>query len=321
MFPILAKIIFLRRECKQDNTMMDSREAFMNKTSPLQQIMMLMMFTFLCYVVFAAISVFLAIALFQVNIFSEPNIMQHAQEPRVLKALQLMQTFQAIGAFIIPAVGFAAVASKKKWEYLRLHATPKFVLAAISITMVIGSVPFINYLGEWNSKLPFPQWVFDSEHDAEKMMKAFLQFDTTAGLLFNLFMMALLPAIGEELLFRGLLQKLVYKIGNNKHVAVWLTAVLFSAFHMQFLGFFPRMILGAMFGYLVIESGSLWYSIIGHFTNNAMAVIFTYLINIHAIPDGVDSYGSNDIITAIFSSVVMVMCMVVFGKWLAREKL
>jgi membrane protease YdiL (CAAX protease family) len=320
MFPILAKIIFLRRECKQDNTMMDSREAFMSKTSPLQQIMMLMMFTFLCYVVFAAISVFLAIALFHVNIFSEPDVMKHAQEPRVLKALQLMQTFQAIGAFIVPAIGFAAVASKKKWAYLRLQCSPKFILSALVVTMVIGAIPFINYMGEWNSKLPFPQWVFDSEQEAEQMMKAFLKFDTTSGLVFNLFMMALLPAVGEELLFRGLLQKLIYKINHNKHVAVWLTAALFSAFHMQFLGFFPRMILGAMFGYLVIESGSLWYSIIGHFTNNAMAVVFTYLINIHAMPDGADSYGSNDIITSLLSAGVMVMCMAIFGKLIMRNQ-
>lgn len=298
--------------------MMDSREAFMNKTSPLQQIMMLMMFTFLCYIVFAGVSALLAISIFQVNIFTNPEIMQHATEPRVLMALQLMQTFQAIGAFIVPAIGFAAIASKNKWQYLRLKGAPQFILAALVFTMVIASMPFINYIGEWNIRLPFPQWVFDSEMEAEKMMRAFLNFDSSAELAFNLFMMALLPAVGEELLFRGVLQKLVYKIGKNKNVAVWLTAALFSAFHMQFLGFFPRMILGAMFGYLVIESGSLWYSIIGHFTNNAMAVVFTFLINTHRIPVNSDTFGANELLPALASSVLMVFCMMLFGKLIQR---
>ena len=298
--------------------MMDSREAFMNKTSPLQQIMMLMMFTFLCYIVFVGISAMLAIALYHVNIFTNPNIMQQANEPTVLKALQMMQTFQAIGAFIVPAIGFAAVASKYKWQYLRVSKSPNFLIAAVVATMVIASMPFINYIGEWNTRLPFPQWVFDSEKEAEKMMRAFLNFDSGAELAFNLFMMALLPAVGEELLFRGVLQKLVYKIGKNKNVAVWLTAALFSAFHMQFLGFFPRMILGAMFGYLVIESGSLWYSIIGHFTNNAMAVVFTFLINTHRIPANSDTFGANELLPALASSVLMVFCMMLFGKLIQR---
>ncbi len=60
-------------------------------------------------------------------------------------------------------------------------------------------------------------------------------------------------------------------------MGIWVSAILFSALHMQFYGFFPRMLLGAFFGYLLLWSGSLWLPIIAHFVNNCVAVIFYYL--------------------------------------------
>jgi membrane protease YdiL (CAAX protease family) len=163
--------------------------------------------------------------------------------------------------------------------------------------------------------------VYDSEKEAEGLMNAFLNFNTISSLLFNLFMMALLPAIGEEFLFRGLIQKLLRNITRNKHVAVWGSAIIFSAFHMQFLGFFPRMILGAMFGYMVIESGNLWYSIVGHFTNNATAVIITYLVNTKQILPDVETFGKENFIISMVSALLMVTVMVLFGKLIEKNAL
>jgi hypothetical protein len=291
----------------------------MNKYSALYQIMLLMMFTFLCFILFAAISAFLAIGIYHVNIFSDSGILMKSKDPNVLGAMQMMQTLQAIGAFVVPAVGFAAMASLSKWEYLGESKRPSLILILICSLMVFVAFPFINYMGDWNSKLPFPKWVYESEEQASEMMQAFLNFNSLPTLFFNLFMMAILPAVGEEFLFRGVLQKLLYKVTNNKHIAVWSAAIIFSAFHMQFLGFFPRMILGAMFGYLVIETGSLWYSIAGHFTNNAMGVITIYLINTHQLQEGSDNYGSTEIIVASISCVLMVLLMAAFGV-IAKRK-
>ena len=115
-----------------------------------------------------------------------------------------------------------------------------------------------------------------AESDAMRMTQAFLVMNTPLDLLINLFIIAVIPALGEELLFRGLIQKLVYKWKSNIHLSIWLTAFLFSAVHMQFLGFFPRMLLGALLGYMLVWTGSLWLPIIAHFTNNALAVLMTY---------------------------------------------
>ncbi len=88
---------------------------------------------------------------------------------------------------------------------------------------------------------------------------------------------ALIPAIGEELVFRGLIQPKIYKMSRNVHVAVWLTGFIFSFIHLQFYGLIPRMLLGVLFGYLYAWSGNLWYSILGHFINNGFTLIMYYL--------------------------------------------
>ena len=114
--------------------------------------------------------------------------------------------------------------------------------------------------------------------------------------------MALLPAVAEELTFRGVLQNLfevkdetLKKKGNRVHIAIWCSAILFSAIHMQFYGFLPRMLMGALFGYALVWTGSLWIPILMHFTNNAMAVILYFLaIRSGWDMDKVDTIGTND---------------------------
>ena len=96
-------------------------------------------------------------------------------------------------------------------------------------------------------------------------------------ILINLVVMAVVPAIGEEFLFRGLLQRLFTSFFKNRHASIWVTAAIFSAIHMQFYGFLPRMMIGAMLGYMLVWSGSIWVPVTAHFINNALAVIFSYI--------------------------------------------
>ncbi len=95
-------------------------------------------------------------------------------------------------------------------------------------------------------------------------------------LIIALFVIAVLPAIGEELVFRGLIQNELKRLTQNVHVAIWVSALLFSAFHLQFFGFVPRLLLGALFGYLYYWSGNLSMAVLAHFTNNAVAVFSLY---------------------------------------------
>src|SRR5690606_9694418 len=98
-----------------------------------------------------------------------------------------------------------------------------------------------------------------------------------SALAINLLMIAIIPAIGEELLFRGGIQNIFYKWFKNPHIAIWAAAILFSAIHVQFYGFIPRMLLWALFGYLLVWGKSIWYPIIGHFINNGSAVVTAFI--------------------------------------------
>jgi membrane protease YdiL (CAAX protease family) len=96
-------------------------------------------------------------------------------------------------------------------------------------------------------------------------------------MILNLFIIAILPAVGEEFFFRGVLQKILIKLFKSGHVGIWVTAFIFSAIHFQFFGFVPRFILGLIFGYLFFWSGTLWLPVISHFINNAVPVIMAYI--------------------------------------------
>jgi len=104
-----------------------------------------------------------------------------------------------------------------------------------------------------------------------------LKMNTIGDLFFDLFVVAFLTAIAEEFMFRGCLQTIFLRWTKNPHAAVWITAILFSAFHMEFFGFLPRVLLGALFGYFVVYSGSIWPAVVGHFVNNGTDVVLTYL--------------------------------------------
>jgi len=244
--------------------------------------------------IFSIVSIVLATSVYQIPIFSDPGILKDTSNPNVVPALKMMQVMQALGLFIVPALVFAKLDSNKMVAYLSLHKKPFFYSLICAVLIMLCAQPLINWMAELNSQMPAPAWMHQSEKDAAEVTKIFLQMDGINDLLINLFMIALIPAIGEELLFRGLFQPLFHKLTNNPHLGIWLSAILFSALHMQFLGFFPRMFMGAAFGYLLLWSGSLWLPMIGHFVNNAGAVLIAYLIQKNGISQEVETVGAGD---------------------------
>jgi membrane protease YdiL (CAAX protease family) len=92
----------------------------------------------------------------------------------------------------------------------------------------------------------------------------------------NLIMIAVLPALGEEFIFRGVFQKIFCRLFGSGHIAIWITAFIFSFVHLQFFGFLPRFILGLLFGYLFYWSRTLWLPVIAHFVNNAVPTFIAY---------------------------------------------
>lgn len=234
-------------------------------------------------VLFTAISTAVAVAVFHLNMAEIQHVLTNYTDPRAISILKVIQTISAFGTFVVPPFFLAYLFSSEPGEYLGITRNPgrSWLLA---ITGMLAVTPFINFIGEINASLHLPtflkgveEWMKQTEAQAAEITKVFLDMKNPLDLIVNLFMIGLIPAIGEELVFRGVVQRIFSQWWKNKHIAVWVTAILFSAMHMQFYGFLPRLVLGAMLGYLYLWSGSLWLPILAHFTNNAAAVIFTYL--------------------------------------------
>lgn len=239
-------------------------------------------------------------------------------DPDSMNLLKFFQIFQSIGLFIIPPLIVAWLFHSSISEYLSLNNKP-MLPAILLVTLLIFIInPFINFTGAINAEMHFPEWMSgverwmrNAEDTAEKLTKAFLKVDNIGGLLLNLFMIAVLPALGEELLFRGVIQKLFSQITRNPHWGIWISATLFSALHMQFYGFLPRLLLGGMFGYLLVWSGSLWLPIIAHFINNAAAVILLYMIDKGQVNPRIEEFGTGtgEWYVALFSLIMGVLIL------------
>ncbi|SHK02668.1 hypothetical protein SAMN04488028_102538 [Reichenbachiella agariperforans] len=156
-----------------------------------------------------------------------------------------------------------------------------FKVVLLVIAMVFSFIVVDSVVIEWNADLVFPEpfqsWAKAKEEAAMRMTEFLTEMDTVPYFIVIFLVVAVLPAVGEELLFRGLIQKYLIRGFKNPHVAIWVTAMLFSAFHFQFFGFVPRMLLGALFGYFYYYSGNLLYAILAHFVNNGLTILMLYL--------------------------------------------
>ena len=238
------------------------------------------------------------------------NINDSANIP-LLKFFQILQT---LGMFILPPLVLAIFLDDKPLQFLKLNIKPSWMMIGIvSLIILVGS-PVIEWISIVNQHLVLPSWMSsiedwmrNSENQANQITEAFLSTKTIGGLLSNLFIVAVLPAIGEELLFRGLIQKLIKDLTRNSHLAIWITAALFSALHLQFFGFLPRMLLGALFGYLLEWTGTLWLPIIAHFINNAAGVITFFVTGAGLEPEKADApiLGDSTFVYAILSGVAL----------------
>lgn len=215
-----------------------------------------------------------------------------------ISSLKILQLFQSIGTFVLTPAVLAYLWSITPRRFLQLDSkTNSKIYVFVAIFMLI-IIPFINLLGYWNQQVVLPEslkfieiWLRNSELQAAELTEKLLNVHNVQGLLFNIFLIAILPAIGEELYFRGIVQKIISN-KNNMIFGIWSAAFIFSAIHLQFYGFFPRLLLGAFFGYLLYWSGNLWLPILAHFINNVTAVLFYYFQNNgYQLPD-IDKIGT-----------------------------
>lgn len=219
-----------------------------------------------------------------------------------------MQFIQFIALFIIPSLLCAWLFSTNSRRYLGLQPPGNHFYFLAGIGILLLALPLVNLLGEWNRNVSFPaglaQWMKEQEDEAAKTVKALLSRHTINDLLWNIVSIAGLAAVGEELLFRGVAQRLLIKMFRSPWAGIILAAFLFSAMHVQFYGFLPRFVLGILLGAIYWYSGSLWAAILAHFVYDAFLVVLVYF-NPSTLNDETSLPVSNTALVAAFSAALV----------------
>jgi membrane protease YdiL (CAAX protease family) len=255
------------------------RQSFMQMSPPAK--LMLVVFLFLLFLILGSVAAFLlSIPFYHYDLLTLSGIMKSPDAGNI-NVIKFFQIFQSVFMFIIPAMLAAWLFSETAFTYLKADRKASVITLLMVLIMLIVAVPMLNEVSVINSRLDLPAWldwlenkIRASEDSADRLTKLFLVSDTNMDLAVNFLMIAILPAIGEEFLFRGVLQRLLIDWTKSSHIGVISAAFIFSFIHFQFYGFVPRLLLGLCFGYLMVWSSSIWVPVAGHLINNGMAVIF-----------------------------------------------
>ncbi|SDM43041.1 CPBP family intramembrane glutamic endopeptidase [Siphonobacter aquaeclarae] len=189
-------------------------------------------------------------------------------------ATMLVQALASLFSYAFSAWVFIRLIEKRN-PFPAVKSSPLFWI--LTPVVVIAFIPFNGLVFEWNQLLPMPQWMLDMEQKLKALTEYLTDFRTPAHFLLGLLVIGVIPALGEEMLFRGTLQPIFQRWSGSTHVGILVAAAVFSAIHVQFMGFFPRMLLGALFGYLYVWSGNLWVPVWAHFVNNGFTVTMMHL--------------------------------------------
>ncbi len=297
------------------------RELFFRSLKPSGQLWFLLFICLLSFSLFSMFGSMLLNNLYGFDLSEDVAQLQAFDQPYVVSANKVLLLVQHLGLFILPALIFNQLFSNKSspgFLFWGEKLKPTRVLVVFGLMLL--AFPVINFLLELNNHLQLPQFLGGVETDIKSMEEeagTLTNYMVSANgawqLLTNLLVMAVVPAIGEEFLFRGLVQKILARWTGNVHVAIWLSAICFSALHFQFYGFLPRMMLGALFGYLVIWMGSIWYAVIAHFINNASSVLVIYFVQLKQLPAESENFG------AMLSQAPYFVMALAAGLWLCAR--
>lgn len=266
--------------------------------SPGMQFLMLIFLALLGITVFTLIGLLLVPLLYGIPIEALLGDAQ-AQGDFPIEVLKFLQGISSIGLFLVPALVGAHLFSFSGPHYLKVNTFPAQWLAVLVLLVVItfsGNVisDLLYRLSKsinWPLSLSFLKETLEaSEAGANRQIRSFLVMDSPFQFVQMFFIMAILPAICEEAMFRGALQPVLIKFTQSPHLGIILTAFLFAFIHLQFYTFLSIFALGVVLGYVRLWTKSLWPSVIIHLINNGSIVVAVYFY-------GIDYMDANDIST------------------------
>ena len=232
--------------------------------------------------------------------------------------------------FIMPALLTSSIISERPIAFIRLHKTPNLRHIAFVVLFYILSLPAMNYIVSLNEAITLPaslsgleNWMRDTEDAAKQVTDILIANDSIPSLISSILLIGVITGFSEEIFFRGTMQNIFESRPMNLHVSIWFTAIIFSVLHFQFFGFIPRLLLGAIFGYLMVWTGSLWTPIIAHTLNNSTVVISAYLISNNIISNNLDLIGippSGEFPKIAFISLILSCLLIKYREYFFIEK-
>ncbi|MCE7044363.1 CPBP family intramembrane glutamic endopeptidase [Dyadobacter sp. CY312] len=244
-----------------------------------------------------------------------------ASVPNGWNAMMILQGTVHFFSYLFPALLYWLFIERKTLSDFQVKHIPAPKTWFLALMLVPIFMPLNSKFIEWNAAMTFPDslsgleiWMREKE-DQLAMLTQFLTNYTGFGqLLIALFVVAWLPAWGEETLFRGIIQRKLMQNWGNVHLAIWVSAAIFSAIHFQFYGFIPRMLLGAVFGYLYYWTGSLWIAVFAHFLNNGFVLVMMYLYNIKVLTINIEETKTMPWLIVVSSLVLTVLILATMRK-------
>lgn len=305
------------------------RAPFSNYSSGAKLLVFLFVIVFF-YVIFSLTGLVAGKLFLHLDWVALAGLVAHPNSKSAIEFLYLFQFISSLGVFILAPLFFVYLTENNTGRFLQTRVSPKVAMLILAGVSMYTILPFINVLSNINGHLALPeslsglmQWMKDKQTQADDIMNAFLSVKSIGGLGLNLFIVALMPAIGEELVFRGVIQRHLQGWTKSGHLAVWITAIIFSAVHLEFFGFLPRFVLGLMLGYLYLYTRNLWVSIFAHFVNNASSIIIFYLHYNGHIAVKMKDFGAMPGIFAVSFSLILTAWIFYFisqGHWVKQEE-
>jgi len=239
--------------------------------------------------------------------------MDPTSSPNARRALLIVQATSSLFGFILSPLLFWVLVEKRSLSSLFHEKHLEAVLVLMVGIIVLSFMAANSLVIEWNMNIDFSQfsssfeeWASTKEEQLKELTEYLTRFESVGGLIVGIVVIAVFPAIGEELVFRGLGQRMLHSLTKNHHAGIWIAAFLFSFIHLQFYGFFPRFLLGALFGYIYYWSGNLWYPIFAHFVNNGFTLVMLYLYQQDATELNVEDTEAVPIATALFALLLTI---------------
>ncbi len=301
------------------------RKPILSGQSPFAMFIFSSLGVILIGLVFQLIGLFLTVLIYDVSMLELMDL-SGDEAPGVINAVKFLQIIGALGTFVFSSMLISFFYTGSWFGYFPFGRNLNAGSSIFLVLVMIVSLPFVNLLTEFNMGLELPFERIDNylrqlEEQTETLMMTLVRADNLRALLVNLFMIAIIPAVGEELVFRGLLQRHLTEMFKNGHVAVIIAAGIFSLAHFQVYSFLPRFFLGLILGYAFLYGRSIWYPMIAHLVNNTLGVLFYffYMKESDAPSGSLEEIGTVDLMpwVGMLSFVLVVIMMVL---WIRMEQ-